>query len=187
MLTNFKDMGDHYLLNGAKMWISNSPFADIAIVWAKDESGRIHGLIVEKGLEGFTTPETHGKWSLRASSTGELVFDNVKVPKDAIMPNKSGLGAPLGCLDSARFGISWGAIGAAMDCYDSSVRYSKQRIQFGVPIGAFQLTQKKLAEIQEKIHNLKIIEKNLKYLIRDCKNKKSTSPCPIIEKMEFSI
>lgn len=151
MVTNFKDMGDHYLLNGAKMWISNSPFADIAIVWAKNEEGRIHGLIVERGLEGFTTPTTHGKWSLRASATGELVFDNVKVPKDALMPGKSGLGAPLGCLDSARFGISWGAIGAAMDCYDSSVRYSKERIQFDVPIAAFQLTQKKLAEMLTEI------------------------------------
>ncbi|MGB6268386.1 MAG: acyl-CoA dehydrogenase family protein, partial [Olleya sp.] len=116
MTTNFKDMGDHYLLNGAKMWISNSPFCNIAVVWAKNEEGRIHGLIVERGMEGFTTPETHNKWSLRASATGELIFDNVKVPKENLLPNKSGLGAPLGCLDSARFGIAWGAIGAAMDC-----------------------------------------------------------------------
>jgi glutaryl-CoA dehydrogenase len=151
MITNFKDMGDHYLLNGAKMWISNAPFADVAVVWAKDETGRIHGLLVERGMEGFTTPETHGKWSLRASATGELVFDNVKVPKENLMPGKSGLGAPLGCLDSARFGIAWGALGAAMDCYDQALRYSKERIQFGVPIGAFQLTQKKLAEMITEI------------------------------------
>lgn len=151
MESNFKDKGDHYLLNGAKMWISNAPFADVAVVWAKDESGRIHGLIVERGMEGFTTPETHGKWSLRASATGELVFDNVKVPKENLLPGKSGLGAPLGCLDSARFGIAWGAIGAAMDCYDTALRYSKERIQFGKPIGGFQLQQKKLAEMITEI------------------------------------
>lgn len=151
METNFKDMGDHYLLNGAKMWISNSPFADLAVVWAKSEEGRIHGLIVERGMEGFTTPETHGKWSLRASATGELVFDNVKVPKENLLPNKSGLGAPLGCLDSARYGIAWGAIGAAMDCYDTALRYAKERVQFGKPIGGFQLQQKKLAEMITEI------------------------------------
>lgn len=151
MTTNFKDNGDHYLLNGAKMWISNSPFADIAIVWAKNEEGRIHGLIVERGMEGFTTPETHNKWSLRASATGELIFDNVKVPKENLMPNKSGLGAPLGCLDSARYGIAWGAIGAAMDCYDTALRYAKEREQFGVPIASKQLQQKKLAEMITEI------------------------------------
>lgn len=151
MTTSFKDKGDHYLLNGAKMWISNSPFADIAIVWAKDEEGRIHGLIVERGMEGFTTPETHNKWSLRASATGELIFDNVKVPKENLMPNKSGLGAPLGCLDSARYGITWGAIGAAMDCYDTALRYAKEREQFGVPIASKQLQQKKLAEMITEI------------------------------------
>ena len=151
MVTNFKDKGDHYLLNGAKMWISNAPFAQVAVVWAKDESGRIHGLIVERGMEGFSTPETHNKWSLRASSTGELIFDNVKVPKENLLPNKSGLGAPLGCLDSARYGIAWGAIGAAMDCYDTALRYSKERFQFGKPIGQFQLQQKKLAEMITEI------------------------------------
>lgn len=151
MVTNFKDMGDHYLLNGSKMWISNAPFADIAVVWAKNEEGRIHGLVVERGMEGFTTPETHGKWSLRASATGELVFNNVKVPKENLLPNKSGLGAPLGCLDSARYGIAWGAIGAAMDCYDTALRYSKERIQFDKPIAGFQLTQKKLAEMITEI------------------------------------
>ncbi len=157
MITNFKDMGDHYLLNGAKMWISNSPFCDIAVVWAKNEEGRIHGLIVERGMEGFTTPETHGKLSLRASATGELIFDNVKVPKENLLPNKSGLGAPLGCLDSARYGIAWGAIGAAMDCYDSALRYSKERIQFGKPIASFQLMQKKLAEMITEITKAQVL------------------------------
>jgi glutaryl-CoA dehydrogenase len=157
MATNFKDKGDHYLLNGAKMWISNAPFAQVAVVWAKDESGRIHGLIVERGMEGFSTPETHNKWSLRASATGELIFDNVKVPKENLLPNKSGLGAPLGCLDSARFGIAWGAIGAAMDCYDTALRYSKERIQFGKPIGQFQLQQKKLAEMITEITKAQLL------------------------------
>lgn len=157
MVTNFKDMGDHYLLNGAKMWISNSPFCNVAVVWAKDESGRIHGLIVERGMEGFSTPETHNKWSLRASATGELIFDNVKVPKENLLPNKSGLGAPLGCLDSARFGIAWGAIGAAMDCYDTALRYCKERMQFGKPIGQFQLQQKKLAEMITEITKAQLL------------------------------
>ena len=157
METNYKDMGDHYLLNGSKMWISNAPFANVAVVWAKNEEGRIYGLIVERGMEGFTTPETHGKWSLRASATGELVFDNVKVPKENLLPNKSGLGAPLGCLDSARFGIAWGAIGAAMDCYDTALRYSKERMQFDKPIGAFQLQQKKLAEMITEITKAQLL------------------------------
>jgi glutaryl-CoA dehydrogenase len=151
MVTNIKDMGDHYVLNGAKMWISNAPFADVAVVWAKNEEGRIKGVLVERGMEGFTTPETHGKWSLRASATGELVFDNVKIPKDNILPNKDGLGAPLGCLDSARYGIAWGTIGTAMDCYDTALRYAKERIQFGKPIASYQLQQKKLAEMITEI------------------------------------
>ena len=157
MVTNFKDQGDHYLLNGAKMWISNAPFAQVAVVWAKDETGRIHGLIVERGMAGFSTPETHNKWSLRASATGELIFDNVKVPKENLLPNKSGLGAPLGCLDSARYGIAWGAIGAAMDCYDTALRYSKERMQFGKPIGQFQLQQKKLAEMITEITKAQLL------------------------------
>jgi glutaryl-CoA dehydrogenase len=157
MVTNFKDKGDHYLLNGAKLWISNSPFCDVAVVWAKDENGRIHGLIVERGMEGFTTPETHNKWSLRASATGELLFQDVKVPKENLLPNKSGLGAPLGCLDSARYGIAWGAIGAAMDCYDTALRYAKERIQFGKPIAAFQLQQKKLAEMITEITKAQLL------------------------------
>jgi len=157
MVTNFKDKGDHYLLNGAKLWISNSPFCDVAVVWAKNEEGRIHGLVVERGMEGFSTPETHNKWSLRASATGELIFQDVKVPKENLLPNKSGLGAPLGCLDSARYGIAWGAIGAAMDCYDTALRYSKERIQFGKPIGAFQLQQKKLAEMITEITKAQLL------------------------------
>jgi glutaryl-CoA dehydrogenase len=169
MTTNFKDKGDHYLLNGAKMWISNAPFAQVAVVWAKDESARIHGLLVERGMEGFSTPETHNKWSLRASATGELIFDNVKVPKENILPNKSGLGAPLGCLDSARYGIAWGAIGAAMDCYDTALRYSKERMQFGKPIGQFQLQQKKLAEMITEITKAQLLTWRLGVLRNDGK------------------
>ncbi|WP_459212570.1 acyl-CoA dehydrogenase family protein [Aquimarina rhabdastrellae] len=157
MVTNFKDKGDHYLLNGAKMWISNAPFADVAVVWAKNEEGRIHGLIVERGMEGFTTPETHNKWSLRASATGELIFDNVKVPKENLLPGKNGLGAPLGCLDSARYGIAWGAIGAAMDCYDTALRYAQERIQFDKPIAGTQLQQKKLAEMITEITKAQLL------------------------------
>ncbi len=157
MLTNIKDAGDHVILNGAKMWISNAPFAQIAVVWAKNEAGEIIGLIVERGMEGFTTPTTHGKWSLRASATGELVFDNVKVPKENILPNIKGLKGPLGCLSKARFGIAWGAIGAAMDCYDTALRYSKERIQFGKPIGGFQLQQKKLAEMVTEITKAQLL------------------------------
>ena len=157
MTTNYKDMGDHFLLNGAKLWISNAPFCDIAVVWAKNEEGRIHGLIVERGMEGFSTPETHNKWSLRASATGELIFQDVKVPKENLLPNKSGLGAPLGCLDSARYGIAWGAIGAAMDCYDTALRYAKERVQFGRPIAGFQLQQKKLAEMITEITKAQLL------------------------------
>ncbi|MES2702306.1 MAG: acyl-CoA dehydrogenase family protein [Bacteroidota bacterium] len=151
MLTNFKDAGDHVVLNGSKMWISNAPFADIAVVWAKNEQGEIMGMVVERGMEGFSTPETHGKWSLRASATGELVFDNVKVPKENIFPTIKGLKGPLTCLSSARYGIAWGALGCAMDCYDTALRYAKQREQFGRPIAGFQLTQKKLAEMITEI------------------------------------
>lgn len=174
MITNFKDAGDgkHVVLNGAKMWISNSPFADIAVVWAKDEAGEIRGLVVERGMKGFTTPETHGKWSLRASATGELVFDNVLVPKENIFPNIKGLKGPLGCLNSARYGIAWGVIGAAMDCYDSALRYSKERIQFGKPIGAFQLTQKKLAEMITEITKAQL----LTYRLGQLKNENRATP-----------
>lgn len=157
MRTHFKDEGDYYVLNGTKMWISNAPFADIAIVWAKNETGRIYGLIVERGMEGFSTPETHHKWSLRTSATGELIFDNVKIPKENILPHKSGLGAPLACLDTARYGIAWGAIGVAMDCYDTALRYAKERIQFGKPIAATQLQQKKLAEMITEITKAQLL------------------------------
>jgi glutaryl-CoA dehydrogenase len=151
MLSNYKDDGDHVILNGSKMWISNAPFADIAVVWAKDEKGEIRGLILERGMKGFTTPETHGKWSLRASATGELVFDHVRVPKENIFPDIKGLKGPLTCLSSARYGIAWGALGCAMDCYDTALRYAKERVQFGRPIAGFQLTQKKLAEMITEI------------------------------------
>ncbi len=157
MLTNIKDAGDHVILNGAKMWISNAPFAQVAVVWARDENGEIRGLIVERGMEGFSTPTTHDKWSLRASATGELVFDNVKVPKANVFPEIRGLKGPLGCLTKARFGIAWGAVGAAMDCYDTALRYSKERVQFDRPIGGFQLQQKKLAEMVTEITKAQLL------------------------------
>ena len=157
MTTWFKDAGDHVILNGSKMWISNAPFCDVAVVWAKDEAGEIRGLVVERGMEGFTTPETHSKWSLRASATGELVFDNVKVPKENILPNVKGIKGPLGCLNSARYGISWGAVGAALDCYDTALRYAKERMQFGRPIAGFQLQQKKLAEMITEITKAQLL------------------------------
>ena len=157
MLTNIKDAGDHVILNGAKMWISNAPHAQVAVVWAKNEEGKIVGVIVERGMEGFSTPTSHNKWSLRASATGELVFDNVKVPKENILPNVIGLKGPLGCLSKARYGIAWGALGAAMDCYDTALRYSKERVQFGKPIGGFQLQQKKLAEMITEITKAQLL------------------------------
>ena len=175
MTTNFKDEGSHYLLNGAKMWISNAPFADIAIVWAKNEQGKIQGLIVERGMKGFSTPETHNKWSLRASATGELVFDNVKVPKENLLPNVTGLKGPLGCLNQARYGIAWGAIGAAMDCYDTALRYAKERNQFGKPIAAFQLQQKKLAEMITEITKAQLLVWRLATL----KNENKATPAQI--------
>ncbi|TRZ81479.1 MAG: acyl-CoA dehydrogenase [Sediminibacterium sp.] len=167
MLTNIKDAGDHVILNGAKMWISNSPFAQVAVVWAKNEAGEIVGVIVERGMEGFSTPTTHNKWSLRASATGELVFDNVKVPKENILPNVKGLKGPLSCLNKARFGIAWGTIGAAMDCYDTALRYSKERIQFGRPIGGFQLQQKKLAEMVTEITKAQLMVWRLGVLMNE--------------------
>jgi glutaryl-CoA dehydrogenase len=157
MVTNYREDGDHVILNGAKMWISNAPFADVAVVWAKNEQGKIRGIIVERGMEGFTTPETHNKWSLRASATGELVFNDVRVPKSHILPGVEGLKGPLTCLNSARYGISWGALGAAMDCYDTARRYSLQREQFGRPIGGFQLQQKKLAEMLTEITKAQLV------------------------------
>ncbi len=165
MVSNFRDAGDHVILNGAKMWISNAPFAEVAVVWAKNESGEVHGLILERGMEGFTTPTTHGKWSLRASATGELVFDNVKVPKENILPNVKGMRGPLSCLTRARFGIAWGSVGAAMDCYDTALRYSKERLQFGRPIAGFQLQQKKLAEMITEITKAQLMNWRLAVLM----------------------
>ena len=167
MLSNFKDAGDHVILNGSKMWISNAPFSQVAVVWAKNEAGEIQGLIVERGMEGFSTPTTHSKWSLRASATGELVFDNVKVPKENILPNVNGLKGPLGCLTKARYGIAWGTVGAAMDCYDTALRYSKERIQFGRPIGGFQLQQKKLAEMITEITKAQLLNWRLGVLMNE--------------------
>ncbi|GAA4102321.1 acyl-CoA dehydrogenase family protein [Mucilaginibacter panaciglaebae] len=175
MTTNFKDAGDHYLLNGAKMWISNAPFADIAVVWAKNEDGKVQGLIVERGFEGFLTPETHNKWSLRASATGELVFDNVRVPKENLLPGVSGLKGPLSCLNQARYGIAWGALGAAMDCYDTAIRYAKERKQFDKPIAAFQLQQKKLAEMITEITKAQLLVWRLGTL----KNENRATPAQI--------
>jgi glutaryl-CoA dehydrogenase len=175
MVTHYTDAGDHVILNGAKLWISNAPFADIAVVWAKNEQGEIKGIIVERGMEGFSTPETHNKWSLRASATGELVFDNVKVPKENILPNVKGLKGPLSCLNQARFGIAWGALGAAMDCYDTALRYSKERIQFGKAIGGFQLQQKKLAEMITEITKGQLLNWRLGVL----KNEDKATPAQI--------
>ena len=169
MTTNIKGAGDHVILNGAKMCISNAPFAQVAVVWAKDENGEVRGLIVERGMEGFSTPTTHGKWSLRASATGELVFDNVKVPKENILPGVKGLKGPLSCLTKARYGIAWGVIGAAMDCYDTALRYSKERMQFGKPIGAFQLQQKKLAEMVTEITKAQLLNWRLGVLMNEGK------------------
>lgn len=167
MITNIRDAGDDVVLNGAKLWISNAPFAQVAVVWAKDEAGDVRGLIVERGMEGFTTPTTHGKWSLRASATGELVFDNVRVPKENILPGVKGLKGPLSCLTKARYGIAWGALGAAMDCYDTALRYSKEREQFGQPIGAFQLQQKKLAEMITEITKGQLLNWRLGVLMNE--------------------
>lgn len=169
MLTNFKDAGDSIILNGSKMWISNAPSAQVAVVWAKNEEGVVHGIIVERGMKGFSTPTTHGKWSLRASATGELVFDNVKVPKENILPNIKGLKGPLSCLSKARYGIAWGAVGAAMDCYDTALRYSKERIQFDKPIGGFQLQQKKLAEMITEITKAQLLNWRLGVLMNEKK------------------
>ncbi len=169
METHIKDAGDHVLLNGAKMWISNAPYAQVAVVWAKNEAGEIQGVIVERGMEGFTTPTTHGKWSLRASATGELVFDQVKVPKENILPEAKGLKAPLSCLTKARYGIAWGALGAAMDCYDTALRYSKERMQFDRPIGGFQLQQKKLAEMITEITKAQLLVWRLGVLMNENK------------------
>ena len=157
METNFIERSDYYLLNGSKLWITNAPLADIAVVWAKNEMGKIRGLIVERGMEGFSTNEIHNKWSLRASATGELVFQDVKVPKENLLPDASGLKAPLKCLDQARYGIAWGALGAAMDCYEVARRYALERVQFGRPIAGFQLVQRKLANMLTDITQAQLL------------------------------
>ncbi|MCK6526212.1 acyl-CoA dehydrogenase family protein [Myxococcota bacterium] len=151
MITRARRSGDGWVLHGAKMWITNSCIADVSVVWAKVDED-IRGFLVEKGTPGFSAPEIKNKWSLRASITGELVFDDCRLPEDAILPGApKGLKGPLGCLTQARYGISWGALGAAMACFDSARRYSQERTQFGKPIGAFQLTQKKLADMAVEI------------------------------------
>jgi glutaryl-CoA dehydrogenase len=175
MVSNIRDAGDHYVLNGSKMWISNAPYSQVAVVWAKDEEGIIRGIILETGMEGYTMPEIHNKWSLRASATGELVFDNVKVPKGNILPGVKGLKGPLSCLNNARYGIAWGALGVALDCYDTALRYSKERIQFGRPIGGFQLTQKKLAEMITEITKAQLLTWRLGVL----KNENRATPAQI--------
>jgi glutaryl-CoA dehydrogenase len=157
METRLRDEGDYLVLDGAKMWISNAPFADVAVVWARDEQGVIRGVIVERGMEGFSTPETRDKWSLRASATGELVFQGVRLPRENLLPGAEGLRAPLSCLDSARYGIAWGTIGAAMDCYDTALRYAGERVQFGKTLASFQLQQKKLAEMITDITKAQLI------------------------------
>ncbi len=169
MLTSYVEDGDHIILNGSKMWITNSPVADLAVVWAKNPEGKIKGVIVEKGTPGFSAPEIHGKWSLRASITGEIVLEDCRVPKANILPEVAGLKGPLSCLSKARYGIAWGAIGAALDCYDSALRYSKERIQFDKPIAQFQLTQKKLAEMITEITKAQLLAWRLGSLANDGK------------------
>ena len=175
METYFVEKDDHYLLNGAKMWITNAPLCDIAVVWAKGEDGKVRGLIVERSFEGFSTPETHNKWSLRASKTGELVFSNVRVPKENMLPNVIGLKGPLSCLNSARYGISWGVIGAAIDCYCTALQYAKERKQFGKAIAGFQLQQKKLAEFLTEITKSQL----LCWQMGNLKNEHKATPAQI--------
>jgi len=151
MKTRAKRTSSGYVLNGSKMWITNSPIADIAVIWAKLEDEGIHGFVVERGMKGFSTPTIEGKFSLRASITGEIVLDDVEVPEDALMPNTRGLSGPFGCLNKARYGIAWGVIGAAEDCWHRARQYTLDRKQFGRPLAATQLVQKKLADMQTEI------------------------------------
>ena len=155
MITRATPDGDGWVLHGAKMWITNSPVSDVAVVWAKVREGEtdtIRGFIVDADLDGFSAPLMKGKWSLRASCTGELVFDEVRLGADALLPKSpKSLKGPLSCLNQARYGIAWGALGAAQDCFDSARRYSLEREQFGGPIARFQLTQKKLADMAVEI------------------------------------
>lgn len=157
MITRAEDKGTHFILHGAKMWITNSPIADLFVVWAKLD-GQVHGFLLERGMKGLSAPETTGKLSLLASATGEIVMDNVVVPKENILPNCRGMRGPLSCLTQARYGIAFGATGAAMACYDEVVKYSKSRIQFGKPIGAFQLTQAKLAQMLTDITQMQLLQ-----------------------------
>lgn len=175
METTIRKTADGYTLNGAKMWITNAPLCHLAVVWAKDEEGKVRGVIVERGMEGFSTPETHNKWSLRASKTGELVFENVRIPSENILPGVEGLKGPLSCLNSARYGISWGVIGAAIDCYSTAVQYTKERQQFGKPIASFQLQQKKLAEFLTEITKAQLLCLQLGNL----KNAETATPAQI--------
>jgi glutaryl-CoA dehydrogenase len=151
MKTRAKKVDGGYVLNGAKMWITNSPIADVAVVWAKDDDGKIRGFIVERGYEGFSTPKIEGKLSLKASITGEIVLDNVFVPEENKLPEASGLSGPFGCLNRARYGIAWGATGAAEACWRAAHSYTMERTQFGRPLAANQLIQKKLADMQTEI------------------------------------
>jgi glutaryl-CoA dehydrogenase len=160
METRAVSKGDRFILNGTKRWITNGTIADLAIVWAKldsTDSGSIRGFIVEKGMKGYTAPEILRKWSLRASVTSDLVLEDVEVPRSNMLPNVQGLKGPLSCLNNARYGIAWGAIGTMLACYDEAVRYSKTRTQFGRPIGGFQLTQAKLAEMLTEITKAQLL------------------------------
>ncbi|GEM70203.1 acyl-CoA dehydrogenase [Sphingobacterium mizutaii NBRC 14946 = DSM 11724] len=175
METKLVKDGDGYRLSGSKMWITNAPICDIAVVWARDEDKKIRGVIVERGFEGFSTPETLNKWSLRASKTGELVFDQVFIPQENVLPEVSSMKGPLSCLNSARYGISWGAIGAAVDCYETALKYAKERKQFGKPIASFQLQQKKLAEMVTEISKAQLLSWRLGQL----KNEDRATPAQI--------
>jgi glutaryl-CoA dehydrogenase len=162
MLTRAKRVRDGWLLNGSKAWITNGTMARIAVVWAKtDDDDEIRGFIVEKGTKGFSTRETHHKLSLRASDTSELFFEDCLIPEENLLPGSKGLKSPLMCLTQARYGISWGAIGAAMSCFDTALKYSKERIQFGKPLAAFQLTQKKLVEMATEISKAQLLSLHL--------------------------
>lgn len=156
MITRAEETRDGYVLNGAKMWITNGTLADVAVVWAKLK-GVVHGFLVEKGTKGFSAPEMKGKHSLRASVTSELILQDVHIPKDNILPNGNGLKLPLSCLSQARYGIAWGAIGAAMACYDAALQYAKSRIQFDKPIASFQLTQTRLVHMVTEITKAQLL------------------------------
>jgi glutaryl-CoA dehydrogenase len=156
MITRAVEVSDGYVINGAKMWITNGTLADVAVVWAK-LNGVVHGFLVEKGTKGFSAPEMKGKHSLRASVTSELIFQDVRIPKENILPNGNGLKLPLACLSQARYGIAWGVVGAAMACYDAALQYAKSRIQFGKPIASFQLNQAKLVEMITEITKAQLL------------------------------